>query len=123
MSIFSKINSLFLVAAVVVTTFGQVQTLPSAARTFTDFEGTETPVYSSTSTYTIWGVINLDGNSSLFNVFSNSDSEEDRKDRSKTTAARESALTKISSLYLLFAKDIDFSTSVRELLYPFHFYF
>lgn len=123
MSIFSKINSLFLAAAVVFTTFGQIQTLPGADQILSHSEGTESPAYSGISSQNIWGVINLDSSSSLFNVYSNSESEEDRKNISKTLADLESSLTKSSSLYLLFARDIDGSPSVRELLYPFQFYF
>ena len=123
MNTISKINSLFLALAVVFSTFGQVQTLPGGDRTFTDSKRAEIPAYSDISANGIRGVINLDGNSSLFNVFSNSGSEEDRKYNSKTAAARESALTKISSVYLLFARNIALSPSISDLLYPFHFYF
>ncbi len=123
MNIFSKINSVFLAAAVVFTTLGQVQTLPGDGRVFTHSTGTETPVYSGVTSLNIWAFINQDGNSSLSNVFSNSYSEEDRKNSSKTIRAREAALTKISSLYLLFARDIALSPSISDLLYPFHFYF
>jgi hypothetical protein len=123
MNIFSKINSVFLAVAVVFTTFGQLQTLPGVEQAFTQSTETDAASYSNISSKNIWGVINLDGSSSLFNVFSNSDSEEDWKKCSKTIGSRETALTKISFLYLLLSRDIVISPSIADLLYPFHFYF
>jgi hypothetical protein len=123
MNIFSKINSVFLAVAVVFTTFGQLQTLPGVEQAFTQSTETDAASYSNISSKNIWGVINLDGSSSLFNVFSNSDSEEDWKNSSKTIGSRETALTKISFLYLLLSRDIVISPSIADLLYPFHFYF
>jgi hypothetical protein len=123
MNIFSKINSVFLAVAVVFTTFGQLQTLPGVEQAFTHSTETDAASYSNISSKNIWGVINLDGSSSLFNVFSNSDSEEDWKNSSKTIGSRETALTKISFLYLLLSRDIVISPSIADLLYPFHFYF
>lgn len=123
MNIFSRINSVFLAAAVVLTTFGQLQTLPVGGQVLTHSNETQTPAYSGVTSQNIWAVINLDGSSFLFNVFSNSDSEEDRTNSSKSVTDRESSLAKISSLYFLVARHIALSPSVSDLLYPFHFYF
>ena len=123
MNIFSKIYSVFLAAAVVLTTFGQLQTSQSFEKVYTHSTGNDTATYSNISSQNIWGVINLDGSTSLFNLFSSSESEEDRKNGLESITGRESTLTKISSYYLLFARDITLSPSVGDLLYPFHFYF
>lgn len=123
MNIFSKINSVFLAAAVVFSTFGQLQILQGVEQGFTHTTANDAATYSNITSQNIWGVINLDGSNSLFNLFSNSESEEDRKKSLESITGRESALTKISSLYLLLARDITLSPSVGDLLYPFHFYF
>lgn len=123
MNIFSKINSVFLATAVVFSTFGHLQILQSVEQDFTHSTGNDAATYSNISSQNIWGVINLDGSNSLFNLFSNSESEEDRKNSLESITGRESALTKISCLYLLFARDIALSPSIGDLLYPFHFYF
>jgi len=123
MNIFSKINSVFLAAAILFSTFGQLQILQGVEQVFTHSTANDAATYSNISSQNIWGVINLDGSNSLFNLFSNSESEEDRKNSLESIKWRESALTKISSLYLLFARDIALSPSIGDLLYPFHFYF
>jgi hypothetical protein len=123
MNIFSKINSVFLAAAILFSTFGQLQILQGVEHVFTHSTANDAATYSNISSQNIWGVINLDGSNSLFNLFSNSESEEDRKNSLESITGRESAFTKISSLYLLFARDIALSPSIGDLLYPFHFYF
>jgi hypothetical protein len=123
MNIFSKINSILLAAAVVFTTFGQTKTFQGVEQVYTHSTGNAAATYSNISNQNIWGIINLDGSNSLFNLFSSSESEEDRKKGLESITGRESALTKVFSLYHLFARDITLSPSIRDLLYPFHFYF
>lgn len=123
MSIFSKVNFLFLSVAVVFTTFGQLQTSSGTPRILPHSEESETSVYSEISNRNLWGVIDSNISSSLLNFYLESDFEEDRKGSSDSDSKRQSALERISFLYLSIAKKIELSPTIGELLYPFYFYF
>lgn len=122
MRIFSKIPVFFLALAVVFSSFNQVQnSTPELA--FQYSEGNGTPLYMDVSSRMLWGIINLDSSSTLLSVPSYTDLKEDKKSGSEAELALESALERFSSIYLYHARDIESSPPVRELLYPFHFYF
>lgn len=123
MGIFSKINSCILALSVVITTFGQVQPSSGDTPVSSPLQESQIPLYSGLSSQFIWGLIDFDSGSSLFNLYSNADSEEDSKNSLDAEIARESTLGRLSSLYLAIARAIDINPSIGEILYPFHFYF
>lgn len=123
MSRFSKINCVLLAIAVAFTTLSQVQISSGQAPIFPDAQESGIPAYSGITSHLLWGFIDFDSSSSLFNLYSTTDSEEDSKDNIDAESARESSLERLSALYLFIARDIDGNPTIGELLYPFHFYF
>ncbi|MDZ7719723.1 MAG: hypothetical protein U5K72_12975 [Balneolaceae bacterium] len=123
MSNFSKFSSWFLAAAVVLATFGQIQNSSGEAPFFQHPQESNIPAYSGITSHILWDLIDFNSSSSLFNLYSNTNSEEDSNDHLEAEAARESSLEAISALYLSTARDIDISPTIGELLYPFYFYF
>lgn len=122
MRIFTNILALLLAAVIGFSPIAQIQN-SSSDYTFRTSEGDGTTVIIDISNRIIWGVINHDSGSSIVSVNFYTDTKEDRRNSSKTELALESILERFSSIYLLLTRDIECSQTIRELLYPFHFYF
>lgn len=114
----------FLALAIGFSAIGQVQTVSEAERTLYTTQKNNIPAYRDISIPILWAVVNMEKEASnLLRIHSLPDSKEDQKNHSKSDLARESALERHTSIYLLLSRDVITSPSISELLYPFHFYF
>lgn len=119
-----KIISFLLAVGIVFSSVNRIETFTEVETVYSHSQENEAPAYREISVPTLWAVINLETSASnLLFAQSSSDSEEDLQDQTKLDLARESALERFSSIYLVLSRSVVGSSSVRELLYPFYFYF
>lgn len=122
MRIFSKIPAFFLALVISFSSFSQVQN-SSSEFAFQYSEGDGISAYIDISSGFMWGLINPDNSSTLLFAPSYTGPKEDKKNGSQANLAQESALERFSSIFLLLTRNTESGPTIRELLYPSHFYF
>lgn len=122
MNLLSKMTPLFLAAALCFGTIGQFQYSSGYQQAFHQPDaGSSAPsLYLPGGGQSLWGLIYNDSSSS--DPIPKPESDRDSKQPSAAAFPPELSLRPQDAVYLLFSRTTGRIPSVRDLLYPFHFY-